>query len=94
MGESRDVAFLDDVFGFGAITQHAARDPIQPPIVTLHDRSESVRVAVEHAPHQFGIVQISGNGFPDCPLHHDRSFSHLRCIQTREVPRGSAERAK
>jgi len=88
MAECRDIGILNRIFGFGAVAEHAARDPIEPLIMPLHDRGKSVRVPVERAPDQFGIVQSGKIGFPDCRLHHDGSLSLLRCVWRREVPRG------
>jgi hypothetical protein len=39
--------------------------------VPLHDLSKSIRIALERAPHEFGIVQISSATFLDCRLYHE-----------------------
>jgi hypothetical protein len=56
MTKRRDIGLLHRIFGFGAIAEHAAGDPIEPLIVPLHDRGKSARVPVDCTPHQFGIV--------------------------------------
>src|SRR5262249_15590201 len=71
MAERRDIGFLHGVFGLAVVTQHAARDPIKPPIVPLHDLPKSIRIALERASDQFGIVQISSATFFDSRLYHE-----------------------
>jgi hypothetical protein len=56
MGESVDVGFLDDIFGFVVISQDAAGDPVKSTIVPLHDGSECRVVTGECTPHKCGIV--------------------------------------
>ena len=56
MGKSVDIGFLDDIFGFAVISQDAARDPVKPAIVPLHDGAKRRIVARKRTPHEFGIV--------------------------------------
>ena len=61
MGEGVDIGFLDDIFGFAVIPQDAARNPIKPAIVPLHDGAKRRFVTSERAPHEFSIVGREGN---------------------------------
>ena len=65
MGEGADIGVLHDVLGLAVVAQDAARQPIEPAVVGLHDRAHGSLVARERAADQFGVA---GAGGGDCGM--------------------------
>ena len=61
MRERPDIGFLDHVLGFAVVAQDAAREPVEPAIVRLHDRADRGLVAVAGALDQFGFRAAGGD---------------------------------
>ena len=61
MGKRLNIGFLDGIFGFAFVPQNTARDPVQAPVMPLHDGAECRVVTAEGTPDEFEIAGLSGD---------------------------------
>src|SRR3569623_2225820 len=70
MGEGADIGLLHHILGIGVVTQAAARQPVKPAIVGLHDLAQRSLVAAAGALDQLGLRCPGAGGQAGCgPLH-------------------------